>query len=971
MSRRSVRTVNNAFHRASMKAAAWSEMTGRSRSGIFCLFLMFVATPAAAQEGTITGQVTDGRSLAPLVSAQVFVAESSLGTLTGSNGRFTISNVTPGTYELRARRIGYESVVQTVVVAAGQTVTVDFQLSAEVLALDQILVTGTAGQARRREVGNTIAQINVDQVIEPITSVQNLLQARAPSMIVNPGAGTMGGGAAIRLRGNASLSQSNQPLIYVDGVRQGAQSYPTPTSSGVFYARTHATANPLNDINPADIDRIEVIRGAAATTLYGSEAASGVIQIFTKRGSEGAASLTYQTNHSFGKVAKFGSAERPYLNMEPYFRTTYDQQHSLSVRGGTPFIRYFASGQIQDGHGFRIRHDEQSKANLRANLTIRPLQSLSIDINTMYSQHEMQIAHTGNNLFSLEFNAHRSPQNTVGSTDPEVIARLLDAYIVQDNTRFNTGLTANYTPTENFTHRFTLGLDQSVQEVRHVTPFGYIVYAEGYIDERRWKSELISFDYVGSYRFQVSDQLRSLLSWGGQSITTDQGLLSGFGRGLPGPGEHTLSSTAVRQTESSRSRIIDTGAFLQNMFDFQDKYFLTVGARVDGNSTFGGDFGLQVYPKASASWVVSDENFWSDSWGQFRLRGAFGLAGRAPGPFDAVRTWQPRSFDDQSAFIPANIGNPDLGPETSREIEVGFESSLLDNRMTLDVNYYHQKTEDALLAVPQLPSQGFLGSQLQNVGELQNSGLEVSAAYKLMESQTFGWNVGTHISTNSSEILDTGGQTYSSYVVGQPAPVIRCDKVLNATEFAEPEIERDAFCGPSLPTLTLGLSTDFTLPRGIQLSARGEYVGGHTASMGQSAMVNRGAGSPVCDPSMSGAYGHVGYFDYDPNHPGLSQVNALDRVRCYSQTQTPGIWYGRADFIKLRDVSVVVPLTLPRANNASMTVSVNNIRLWTHSDYPVFDPEMGGDLSRLNLYGPSGETTPAPWQVVSSFRVVF
>jgi TonB-dependent starch-binding outer membrane protein SusC len=244
------------------------------------------ATSVSAQaSGTIRGRVTAEGSLRPLVGAQVTVQSTSRGALTNQNGDFVITNVPAGSHVVQAQMIGFGSEEMPAAVPAGGAAQLDFTLAQQALALDEVVVTGQAGQARRREVGNSISQINMANVIEPIQTAESLLQGRAPGVRVTFTDASVGSGAAIRLRGSVSASQSNQPLIYVDGVRQSADSYRAGGNS--------KAASPLADINPNDIDRIEIIKGAAAATLYGSEAAAGVIQIFTKRGSDGDPRFTY------------------------------------------------------------------------------------------------------------------------------------------------------------------------------------------------------------------------------------------------------------------------------------------------------------------------------------------------------------------------------------------------------------------------------------------------------------------------------------------------------------------------------------------------------------------------------------------------------------------------------------------------------------------------------------------------------
>src|SRR5262249_9586580 len=161
-------------------------------------------------------------------------------------------------------------------------------------------------------------------------------------------------------------------------------------------------------------------------------------------------------------------------------------------------------------------------------------------------------------------------------------------------------------------------------------------------------------------------------------------------------------------------------------FGLKDRYFLTVGGRLDGNSAFGEDFGFQVYPKASASWVISEEGFWKPALGTLKLRAAYGSAGRAPGAFDAVRTFNQVGWGGAGAVRPGNLGNPGLGPERTTELELGFDESLLDGRLNVDFTYFNAKTTDAIFSVRTIPTNGFLQNTLKNVGEMQKSGLEAA-----------------------------------------------------------------------------------------------------------------------------------------------------------------------------------------------------------------------------------------------------
>ena len=241
--------------------------------------LVATASPLDAQTGQITGTVTDAQSGGSLSEAQVYVVGLQLGGLTRTDGRFLILNVPPGTHVVRTERIGYASLEQTVNVTNGQTTVADFTLESQALGLDEIVVTGAAGSARRREVGNSIAQINIADVADRPVSTTNLLQGAAPGIEITSGDGQAGQGSQIRLRGNSSVSMTNQPIIYVDGIRMMPGAFPAVTTPGTTRGRgAFVTVSPLDNINPNDIDRIEIIKGSAATTLYGTEASAGVIQ---------------------------------------------------------------------------------------------------------------------------------------------------------------------------------------------------------------------------------------------------------------------------------------------------------------------------------------------------------------------------------------------------------------------------------------------------------------------------------------------------------------------------------------------------------------------------------------------------------------------------------------------------------------------------------------------------------------------
>ncbi|HSG08039.1 MAG TPA: TonB-dependent receptor [Longimicrobiales bacterium] len=954
-------------------------------AGAFMVAML--ASPASAQDtGSITGEVTSS-SMQPLSEVQVYIVGTQMGGLTAGNGRFLIRNVAPGTYQIRAIRIGFESITQSVTVAAGQTAAVNFTLPVQALGLDEIVVTGTAGAARRREVGNSIVQISAADIASPPTSVDQLLQSQSPGLMVSAGNGSVGSGAQIRLRGAVSVSQSNQPIVYVDGIRVRSEAYARNISPTEGAGRGgNVTASPLNDINPNDIERIEVIKGSAASTLYGTEAAAGVIQIFTKRGSQGAPRWTMQVDQGFNRLLPFapdvdvrpvndalaegprGSYSYKYMNLDPYLRDGYHQKYSLSVAGGAQTLQYFISGQWDDNEGV-LPLDNEQKRGFRGNFTFTPINALTIQVNSAYNRDDIQNTPAGNNAQGLILNAFRRERNYFANGNPDTISLVLVQEVRTRIDRFVLGSTASYDPGGAFNTRLTVGYDEAILDNRQLRPYGYRQLPGGKLYAGSTNYSTLTADLVGSYKYAMGDNSVTL-SAGGQSITTQTREVEGEGTDFAGPGDPDLDAGANRLSWERRVREVNAGFFGQALFNIKDKYFITGGFRVDGNSAFGKDLGLQVYPKVSASYVVSDEDFWNESYGSLKLRGAYGQSGRAPGTFEAVRTWNAIGYGGQPTYEPDNLGNPNLGPERTGETEFGFDWSGFTSKLNVDFTWYKQHTTDALFAVQHPASEGFAESQQENVGELENSGIELNVRATLYDTENWGFDLGSSLYTNKSEVISLGGAPPFSAGGGQlwiqegyPITLRRGVRITNADALADPIVEIDVPIGPQAPTKIVGVNATLRMPKGIELSARGEYQGGHYIYDGPSNEgVNRNIRWPTC----------ADYYALTDAGNG-SQATAERRYFCDSKFYKRNTMIHKADFFKLRDVTARIPLgqVIPGSANSTLTLSAQNWYRWRNSEFQIFDPEMVTNTGFGDQVPQITEHIPPPASLVASIRVVF
>ncbi|MBC8086496.1 MAG: TonB-dependent receptor [Phycisphaerae bacterium] len=941
---------------------------------------MPVTSSAQSALGTIRGTVTNRTTGLPVVSAQITIAGSDLGALTNASGAFTITSVPSGSAVVRARFIGFQNAEKVVTVTGASITTADFSLAASIIALDELVVTGTAGSARKREVGNAIGQIKVSETPEVPTNLSNLLAGRLAGVTVGGGVGNAGSGSAIRLRGTTSVTLTNQPLVFIDGVRTRSDEYPR---NGIFTGTTQRGANsnssPLNDINPDDIDRIEVVKGAAAATLYGTDASAGVIQIFTKRGASGAARWQVRLNSGVSSLKKFGTDSVPLLFMDPFLRNSgggnipgldnYAARFGTAVQvsGGTgDNLKYLLSLSADNTDGV-LPNDRDRKFQVRANLDFQPKKMLAVNWSSAYTNNLIDQTPAGNNAQGLTLNAYRRDRNYFGNANVDTIKQVLAQRLASNIDRLIIGLTGTLTPFNRFSSRLTLGFDRAALENRNVRPFGFPAAPLGVIQNQRWANTTLSIDWANNYEFGIGQDFRVTASAGTQYVNSLVGDVVALSENFATASDPTVALGAVKNADENRQRIITGGAFGTLLFGLKDRYFVTVGGRLDGNSAFGSDFGFQLYPKVSASWVASDESFWNPALGTLKLRGSFGSAGRAPTAFAAVRTYSQVGWGSSTAVRPNNVGNPNLGPERTAEYELGFDQALFNGRTTIDFTYFNATTTDALFNVRSIPSLGFLNNELKNVGEMQKSGIELALNQQIIDRQQFGLSAGLNISTNNSKVVDLGGAPAftvgnSGWVVeGKPAPVVRGKLIRNenARGVAPDTVSNHDF-GPSQPTRIISGNINIRGWRNISLSARGEYQGGAYIEEGASYnALSRSVLWPTC-------------FDAYKNIAANQPITARETLTCIPANVRTDMFIFKADFFKMRDISLTVPLgrLIPRTASSTFVFSAQNIFRKNYG-MPLFDPEMTNNDSFNATVRGINEQIPAPAVFLASLRITY
>jgi TonB-linked SusC/RagA family outer membrane protein len=980
---------------------------------------------APAQQSAISGRVTDAATRDPLENARVVLVGPNRIEGTGLDGRYTFRGVASGRYQVRVLRVGYRPATASTAVISEATVTLDFALTPAPVQLDEIVTTAT-GQQSKLEIGNSVATIDASKVAEeaPITEFGNLLTGRAAGVQVLKSSGATGTGTKIRIRGSNSVSLSNEPLYYIDGVRMDA------TSDGYAYNIGGQSTSRINDLNPDDIENIEIVKGPSAATLYGIQAANGVVLITTKRGAAGRARWnafveqgvvddrnTYRTNY-FGRSddPAFDPAGDPpgvctLLNVvrgdcvqsrvDAYNPLNDDsqrplapghrQQYGVNVAGGSEAATYYVSAEYEGEVGVyklrgfdfdsvenatfgnipeeQHRPNELDKLTLRANATAKVGSNADLQLSLGYLTSQLHLPENDNTLNSV-----------IGSGDgsgvPQDINRgwfLIPAEIYAERNRqgigrFTGGLTANWRPLGWLTTRATFGYDVTNRQDTQFWPTGeininaYPTQNEGEINVTRAQTSQLSVDLFTAASYQVSSAWSGRTAVGGQFFRNLNTNSFAQGRGLS-RGFESIFGAATTDASDDYLESRSAGGFVDQQMSFRNRLFLTAGLRLDDNSAFGKNFNTRPLPKFSASWLARDDQA-SGFLNTFRLRAAYGQSTQQPGSIDALRFYaQAATRTDatsSSGVSLANLGNADLEPELSQEIEAGFDAGLFGGRVVFEATYFYKQTKDALIEREIVPSSGTTSSQFFNLGQVSNRGIELRLDSRIIDRPSFSWDLTVSSSFTRNNLDRLGVQPITlgfiqRHVEGFPLggiwdrPILSFNdangnNVIEAAVFdaagalvtpAEYVIGNSVeFRGSALPTREVGLRNGFSFFGNLlNLAALFDYRGGH--------WVENSTDSFRCNGGIIYCRGLV-----DPTAPLEMQANAA--AATYADANGVTTEWGFFEpgwFIKLRELSLTInaPDRIARvlgASRASLTLSGRN--LWTIDDYSGIDPEVNG-----------------------------
>lgn len=811
-----------------------NKINSKARKRLPLLLLVQLCCMVAIAQVRISGRVTsaDGSGLAGI---SVVIKNTTYGASTDATGNFSFSaDLKPGTYPVEFSGIGFKTRTEQLNLS-GSEATLNTQLQEDRLGLDEVVVTGTSQGTTKRQLGNTISTVKGDQLTKGATAnVLAALQGKTPGAQITQNSGDPAGGVSVRLRGISSVFSSSDPLYIVDGIIVNNGTNRVTNTSGNYDGSRFVGdigQNRLSDINPADIERIEVLNGAAAAAIYGSRANAGVIQIFTKRGSSGAPVVNFSTGVMLSKVrkkldvnmapTKFGPAPdlqtqdiltpalttttpvTRYDYQDYIFRAAFGTNNNVSVSGGRDKTKYYVSGSYFYNQGI-IQHTDYRRFSFRANLDQALNDVISFNLGLNYTNSNANEKPDGNSFFSptngvtIIGNFHdiytRDALGNIkavgerGRVNP--VSIIEDIKQRQETNRILANLGLKLRPFKGFTFDYTLGIDNYSQDgTTFIPPFAYNVNTafygggasldptlNGYASAATNSFFQINHELNATYQIDITSSIGSTtqLGYSAQYERNRYSLLQG--RGLAPFVETVNGASTILPPVDGRSELSISGAYLQQNFRIANKLFLTGAIRIDGSSVFGEAQRTQEYAKASGSYLVSESGFWNgiggNWWNLFKVRAAYGESGNLTGigAYERFNAYTTNAYLGRTSLVSsARLANETVRPERQGELEIGTDMAFFNNRVGLQFTWYRKEVKDLLIDRQVAPTTGF-STKLDNFGSLRNRGIEVMLTGTPVRKQNVRWDVTAIFNRNRNKATKIG-QALTLFPTNAGAPV--------------------------------------------------------------------------------------------------------------------------------------------------------------------------------------------------------
>ena len=766
-----------------------------------------------AQTRVLTGSVTDVTTGQAISGAAIAVTGTTLGTFTEDDGNFAVS-VVAGEVVLEISMLGYQPA--TVTVPSG-TNNISVNLRVDVLNLDEIVVTGQATGISRRNLANAVSTVSArDLERVPSASVEQALRGKVAGANIQSNSGAPGGGMQLQLRGVSTILGNHTPLYVVDGVIVSDETIPSgvhtvtvSSSNPVRGGSQDNSANRIADLNPYDIESIEVLKGASAAAIYGSKANNGVVIIRTKRGRVGAPQFNVTQRFGFSQLSNklglreftsmeeaiefFGPQAADHWQAGRFFdheellagNSPPSYETSASVSGGTQDTRYYASGLVKHDGGI-IDNTFYNKESLKLNIdqTLGERVSFSLNTNAIHTLAGRGITNNDNRSISYYMTLPSTPSFV------DLRAMCADGSRQADIDKCPSG-TGIYprNPFASSNILETASLVRNDEEVWRFVGSGNLTFdaitssthtlrlsATGGIDFYNQKNELFSppesqfepndglpgtsvlgtgySQYMNGnlnavYTFN-SDALQSTTSFGTQYEIRDVDVSSTIAKNLIG-GLQNIDRGTATEVRQNRARSLDFGIFAQEeVLLLDERLLLTAGMRVDRSSNNSDTDEFHFYPKLAASYRFP---IGGDLLEEVKFRGAWGQSGNQPVYGQKFTEYEGRNIGGLPALrVEGTTAALDLSPERQTEIEGGIDATLFDDRATVEFTYFNKTIENVILERSLAPSTGF-NESIFNGGEINVWGLETALTVVPFFSRDLQWTARGTFSMDRSEVV--------------------------------------------------------------------------------------------------------------------------------------------------------------------------------------------------------------------------
>lgn len=975
---------------------------------LFYLLFSIVATfSVVAQNRTVTGKISNSKGEA-IPGATILIKGTTIGVVSKTDGTFSISNV-PSNAILVVQAFGLETKEVTV----GSQTVININLS-DTKALDEVVVVGY-GTATKRNITGSVSTIKSEDIgsLPSVATFENALTGRTAGVQVNAQNGVLGAPVTVRVRGTASLNASSQPLYVIDGIPvttgdQGTDGGQTGINFG------GSGTNPLKNLNPSEIASIEVLKDAAAASIYGSRASNGVILITTKRGKIGKPRVTVNYyagsteptnllqmmngtqftqiwNDAANNVGSSRLIDPSQISNTDFVdlvtRRGFVQELNASVSGGNNNTKYFASVGISDAEGY-IERNELQRYNVRLNLDQRISDRVKLSLGIAPSR--------STNFRVGEENAFGAPITYASLYFPNVAAR--DAQGLPNlSIAPNPFAQANGTPLSNLEGtEFNSNLTQILANVSlnwQILPFlsAQTKFAVDHFQlEERRRSGAQTTDGFGVgiadaineqfFNYTWTNTINYGQTFGNHKIDallgtevqkSDNVSINVGGNSFADNNLKTLNSAGVITSGGGiNSDFSFFGIFTRLNYSYKNRYIVSLTGRYDGSSRFGQNNRYGFFPAASVGWVISEEPFLSGirkTLSFLKLRASYGLTGNAQvGNFASLALTANANYAGTPGFEPSSLPNPDLTWESTSQLDVALEWGLLDDRIRGSIGYYSKNTNDLLLARP-LPRESSFTTITQNIGEIQNTGIELEVSADIFKGN-FKWTTSFNISTLQNKVkklVDNNGDGVGDDIIngqqiireGQPLGAFYLvryarvdqangDALWSSTDGSENPTGNttNAFrtsdrviAGNPFPDFFGGFTNKFSF-KGIDLSIFFQFVQGNE--------IYRSEGRFYQTNLHSLFNQTVDQLDYwTPNNPNAK--NPQPRLFTENGRQHSTRYLDDGSYLRLKTITLGYTFPKSLTKNTSIRVYAQGQNLFTITDYQGFDPEVGGGNGAL------------------------